>query len=47
MTSSFILSELAGALGTQPNVIVIQPDDHYFFQEWDPPGAFLTSNCNS
>jgi len=24
----------------QPNFIVIQPDDNYFFQEWNPPGQF-------
>jgi len=23
-----------------PNFIVIQPDDHYFFKEWNPPGQF-------
>jgi len=24
----------------QPNFIVIQPDDYYFFKEWNPPGQF-------
>ena len=25
----------------RPNFIVIQPDDHYFFEEWNPPGRFF------
>jgi arylsulfatase A-like enzyme len=29
----------------QPNFIVIQPDDHYFFEEWNPP-ARLDGNPN-
>jgi len=24
-----------------PNFIIIQPDDHYFFEEWNPPGQFF------
>eukprot|EP00531_Pseudo-nitzschia_arenysensis_P014176 CAMPEP_0116118014 /NCGR_PEP_ID=MMETSP0329-20121206/1879_1 /TAXON_ID=697910 /ORGANISM="Pseudo-nitzschia arenysensis, Strain B593" /LENGTH=649 /DNA_ID=CAMNT_0003611615 /DNA_START=55 /DNA_END=2003 /DNA_ORIENTATION=- len=27
-----------------PNFIVIQPDDHYFFEEWSPPGQFDGGN---
>jgi hypothetical protein len=26
-----------------PNFIIIQPDDHYFFEEWNPPGRFFSS----
>ena len=26
-----------------PNFIIIQPDDHYFFEEWNPPGRFFWS----
>lgn len=38
--AALAVAEIAGAVQAQPNFIVIQPDDHYFFEEWDPPGQF-------
>ena len=39
--SMLLLAELATA---KTNFIVIQPDDHYFFEEWGPPGHFDGGN---
>ena len=36
-----VAARFSGSAETkQPNFIVIQPDDHYFFEEWNPPGQF-------